>query len=37
MSGSKPRNPNERWQSDLTHWSLADGTDIESCNWIDDD
>jgi transposase InsO family protein len=28
--------PNERWQSDLTHWSLADGTDIEICNWIDD-
>jgi transposase InsO family protein len=28
--------PNERWQSDITHWALADGTDIEICNWIDD-
>jgi transposase InsO family protein len=28
--------PNERWQSDLTHWALADGTAIEICNWIDD-
>lgn len=28
--------PNERWQSDLTHWALADGTVAEICNWIDD-
>jgi hypothetical protein len=25
--------PNECWQSDCTHWSLADGTDIEILNW----
>jgi transposase InsO family protein len=28
--------PNERWQTDITHWVLADGTDIEICNVIDD-
>jgi transposase InsO family protein len=28
--------PNERWQTDLTHWTLADGTDAEICNWLDD-
>jgi transposase InsO family protein len=28
--------PNERWQSDITRWALADATDIEICNWIDD-
>jgi transposase InsO family protein len=28
--------PNERWQVDITHWTLADGTDIEICNWLDD-
>jgi transposase InsO family protein len=28
--------PNERWQVDITHWSLADGTDVEICNWLDD-
>ena len=28
--------PNERWQTDITHWHLADGTDIEICNIIDD-
>jgi transposase InsO family protein len=28
--------PNETWQSDFTHWSLADGTDIEILNWLDD-
>jgi len=21
--------PNERWQADVTHWQLADGTDVE--------
>jgi transposase InsO family protein len=28
--------PNECWQSDFTHWRLADGTDVEIINWIDD-
>lgn len=28
--------PNERWQADITHWLLADGTHTEICNWIDD-
>ncbi|WP_448626217.1 IS481 family transposase [Geodermatophilus sp. URMC 64] len=28
--------PNERWQADITHWPLADGTDVEICNWLDD-
>lgn len=28
--------PNECWQSDFTHWRLADGTDIEIIVWIDD-
>jgi transposase InsO family protein len=28
--------PNECWQSDFTHWSLADGTDAEILNWLDD-
>lgn len=28
--------PNETWQSDFTHWRLADGTDIEIVNWLDD-
>jgi transposase InsO family protein len=28
--------PNECWQSDFTHWSLADGTDVEVLNWLDD-
>lgn len=28
--------PNERWQLDITHWKLADGTDIEILNIIDD-
>lgn len=28
--------PNERWQLDITHWALADGTDIEILNQIDD-
>jgi transposase InsO family protein len=28
--------PNERWQTDLTHWALADGTDVEIANWLDD-
>ncbi|OTA25317.1 hypothetical protein B9G54_07720 [Alloscardovia macacae] len=28
--------PNETWQSDFTHWQLADTTDIEITTWIDD-
>lgn len=28
--------PNETWQSDFTHWMLADGTDAEILNWLDD-
>ncbi|MGH2580969.1 MAG: IS481 family transposase [Actinomycetota bacterium] len=28
--------PNERWQADITHWRLADGTEVEILNAIDD-
>jgi len=28
--------PNETWQSDFTHWRLADGTDTEILVWLDD-
>ncbi|TMK83383.1 MAG: transposase family protein [Actinobacteria bacterium] len=28
--------PNERWQADLTHWSLAGGADVEILNIVDD-
>jgi transposase InsO family protein len=28
--------PNGCWQSDVTHWSLADGTEVEIINVIDD-
>lgn len=28
--------PNERWQADLTHWQLADGTEVEIFNIEDD-
>jgi transposase InsO family protein len=28
--------PNECWQSDMTHWSLADGTHVEIINFLDD-
>jgi transposase len=28
--------PNECWQSGFTHWTLADGTDTEILNWLDD-
>ena len=28
--------PNECWQSDFTHWRLADGTDVEILTWLDD-
>ena len=27
---------NEMWQSDFIHWRLADGTDVEILNWLDD-
>jgi transposase InsO family protein len=28
--------PNERWQADVTHWPLADGTEVEILNLLDD-
>ncbi len=28
--------PNDCWQSDVTHWKLADGSDVEIINVIDD-
>jgi transposase InsO family protein len=28
--------PNELWQSDVTHWRLADGTEVEILSWLDD-
>ena len=28
--------PNECWQGDMTHWALADGTEVEILNFIDD-
>jgi transposase InsO family protein len=28
--------PNERWQTDITHWQLADGTEISILNILDD-
>ncbi|CAN5163341.1 hypothetical protein BH20ACT24_BH20ACT24_00800 [soil metagenome] len=28
--------PNERWQADITHWTLASGTGVEILNIIDD-
>jgi transposase InsO family protein len=28
--------PNELWQSDMTHWWLADGSEVETCSWLDD-
>jgi transposase InsO family protein len=28
--------PNERWQTDITHWALPDGNDVEILNWLDD-
>jgi transposase InsO family protein len=28
--------PNEMWQGDTTHWHLADGTDVEILNYLDD-
>jgi transposase InsO family protein len=28
--------PNERWQSDVTHWSLTDGSQVDILNFLDD-
>src|SRR5215218_110806 len=28
--------PNERWQADLTHWQLTDGTEVAILNIVDD-
>jgi transposase InsO family protein len=28
--------PNERWQADITHWALADGSGVEILNVLDD-
>jgi transposase InsO family protein len=28
--------PNERWQADITHWTLGDGSDVEILNALDD-
>lgn len=28
--------PNETWQSDFTHWTLATGTGVEIIGWLDD-
>jgi hypothetical protein len=28
--------PNELWQADITHWPLADGSDTEILNILDD-
>lgn len=28
--------PNQMWQSDFTHWPLADGSDVEILNFLDD-
>jgi transposase InsO family protein len=28
--------PNETWQSDVTHWRLLDGSDVEILSWLDD-
>ncbi len=30
------RLPNERWQSDVTHWRLKDGTEVDIVNFLDD-
>jgi transposase InsO family protein len=28
--------PNELWQSDVTHWRRADGSEVEIISWLDD-
>jgi hypothetical protein len=35
-SASKPTNPTRPGNQDFTHWALADGTDVEILNWLDD-
>jgi transposase InsO family protein len=30
------KQPNQTWQSDFTHYVLADGTDTETITWLDD-
>ena len=35
-SGSRPTCPTKCWQADITHWPLADGTEAEILNIIDD-
>ena len=36
MSASNADLPNECWQSDVTHWRLADGSHSEILTWLDD-
>ena len=36
LSALRDAQPNEMWQSDFIHWRLADGTDVEILNWLDD-
>ncbi len=33
---SRPTRPTRVWQSDMTHWRLADGTEVEIRSWLDD-
>lgn len=28
--------PNQCWQPDFTHWQLANGSEVEILNWLDD-
>jgi hypothetical protein len=28
--------PNQRWQADITHWQLVDGSQVEILNILDD-
>ena len=35
-TASRPPAPNELWQSDFTHWRLADGSGVEVFCWLDD-
>lgn len=36
MAALQAELPNECWQADTTHWTLADGSDVEILNVIDD-
>ena len=31
-TASRPAQPNELWQSDFTHWRLADGSEVKICS-----